>query len=378
MKHRGFTLIELLIVIAIVAALAGIAYPLTTTFIGKSREAACLNNLRALGVGLQTYVQEHNERLPVLEAGRKFKSEDIPVLDTVLLPYFESPEAFKYPADKEKYESTGSSYLWNSTQSGQLISQLVSSASRIALIKSRSSPTRKPGTSLGIILGMVMPDGGDVTIDGISVSKNRSQALQKVGAVFESPAFYDYLSGWENLKILMSYSSGFDAKSAREVIEQVGLTKRVHSKVRTYSHGMRQRLALAQALLPSPEVLLLDESTDGLDPEGIKWFRDFILNLRNERGMTALFNSHLLAEVELMCDRVAILREGKRVFEGTIGDLHDDALVFDVDLEPWPLACGIIAGSGGEVRGPNRICLRPDPSLVRRLIHGNPRRRRQP
>ena len=175
-------------------------------------------------------------------------------------------------------------------------------------------------TSLGIILGMVMPDGGDVSIGGVSVLQNRSKALQKVGAVFESPAFYDYLSGWENLKILMSYSSGFDAKSAREVIEQVGLTKRVHSKVRTYSHGMRQRLALAQALLPSPEVLLLDESTDGLDPEGIKWFRDFILNLRNERGMTALFNSHLLAEVELLCDRVAILREGKRVFEGTIGD----------------------------------------------------------
>ncbi|MEO8615771.1 MAG: type II secretion system protein [Luteolibacter sp.] len=125
MKHRGFTLIELLVVIAIIGALAGIAYPLTTSFIGKSREAACLNNLRSLGVGLQTYIQEHNERLPILEAGRKSKSEDLPVLDTVLLPYFESPEAFKCPADHEKYASTGSSYLWNSTQSGQLISQLV-------------------------------------------------------------------------------------------------------------------------------------------------------------------------------------------------------------------------------------------------------------
>ena len=125
MKHRGFTLIELLVVIAIIGVLAGIAYPITTSFIGKSREAACLNNLRSLGVGLQTYIQEHNERLPTLEAGRRSKSEDIPVLDTVLLPYFESPEAFKCPADKEKYASTGSSYLWNTTQSGQLISQLV-------------------------------------------------------------------------------------------------------------------------------------------------------------------------------------------------------------------------------------------------------------
>ncbi|MEX1113642.1 MAG: ABC transporter ATP-binding protein [Akkermansiaceae bacterium] len=212
-------------------------------------------------------------------------------------------------------------------------------------------------TSLGIILGMVMPDAGDVTIGGISVLKHRSQALAKVGAVFEAPAFYEYLSGWENLKILMSYSHGFDPRAAREVIEQVGLSKRVHSKVRTYSHGMRQRLALAQALLPEPEVLLLDEPTDGLDPEGIKWFRDFILNLRKERGMTVLFNSHLLAEVELMCDRVAILREGKRVFEGPVGGLHDDALVFEVDLEPWGTACGIIHSTGGDVLVDKRISL---------------------
>jgi ABC-2 type transport system ATP-binding protein len=169
----------------------------------------------------------------------------------------------------------------------------------------------------------------------------------------------------------MSYSHGFDPHAARDVIEQVGLSKRVHSKVRTYSHGMRQRLALAQALLPEPEVLLLDEPTDGLDPEGIKWFRDFILNLRKERGMTVLFNSHLLAEVELMCDRVAILREGKRVFEGPVGGLHDDALVFEVDLEPWGTACGIIHSTGGDVLAGKRVCLRhgTDPAtLVETLV----------
>jgi ABC-2 type transport system ATP-binding protein len=213
-------------------------------------------------------------------------------------------------------------------------------------------------TSLGIILGMVMPDQGDVSIGGISVLKNRSKALRKVGAIFEAPAFYDYLTGWENLRILMSYSAGFDPVAAREVIERVGLTKRVHSKVRTYSHGMRQRLALAQALLPEPEVLLLDEPTDGLDPEGIKWFREFILGLRDERGMTVLFNSHLLAEVELMCDRVAILREGKRVFEGSVKGLQDDSPVYEVDLQPWGTACGLIHSSGGDVLSPTRICLR--------------------
>jgi ABC-2 type transport system ATP-binding protein len=212
-------------------------------------------------------------------------------------------------------------------------------------------------TSLGIILGMVMPDKGDVTIGGISVRDNRSQALRKVGAIFEAPAFYDYLSGWENLRILMGYSGGFDEKAAREVIERVGLSRRVHSKVRTYSHGMRQRLALAQALLPEPEVLLLDEPTDGLDPEGIKWFRDFILSLRDERGMTVLFNSHLLAEVELMCDRVAILREGRRVFEGTVNGLHEEDPVFEAQLEPWDKAAGLIHAAGGEVLSEGRFRL---------------------
>jgi ABC-2 type transport system ATP-binding protein len=212
-------------------------------------------------------------------------------------------------------------------------------------------------TTLGIILGMVMPDQGDVLIGGVSVLTDRSRALRKVGAIFESPAFYEYLSGWENLRLLMGYSGGFDANSARDIVELVGLSKRIHSKVRTYSHGMRQRLALAQSLLPEPELLLLDEPTDGLDPEGIKWFRDFILRLRDEKGMTVLFNSHLLAEVELMCDRVAILREGRRVFEGPVGGLHENEIRYEADLEPWENAVPVIHAHGGEITGPRHIRL---------------------
>ncbi len=227
-------------------------------------------------------------------------------------------------------------------------------------------------TTLGIILGMVMPDAGNVTIGGASVLTHRSTALCKAGAIFESPAFFDYLSGWNNLKILMSYSGGFDEKSARETVEMVGLTKRIHSKVRTYSHGMRQRLALAQSLLPQPELLLLDEPTDGLDPEGIRWFRDFILRLRDERGMTVLFNSHLLAEVELMCDRVTILREGRRVFEGSVSGLQTDEQDFDASLDPWEKALSIIHSLGGETPAPGRIRLpeNADPAtLVEALVN---------
>ncbi|MFD0892917.1 ABC transporter ATP-binding protein [Luteolibacter ambystomatis] len=228
-------------------------------------------------------------------------------------------------------------------------------------------------TTLGIILGMVMPGKGSVRIGGHDVSKDRSKALRKVGAIFESPAFYDYLSGWENLRQLMSYSGGFDEGAAREVVERVDLTPRIHSKVGTYSHGMRQRLALAQALLPEPEILLLDEPTDGLDPEGIRWFRDFILGLRKDRGMTVLFNSHLLAEVELMCDRVAILRQGKRIHEGSVANLADEDAVYQVDLEPWGTACGLLAARGGEVLAEGRISLPPglDPAeFVSCLVSG--------
>ena len=118
MKARGFTLTEILVALAIVATLAGIAVPVTRSLVGRSREAACLNQLRGLGVGLEGYLQEHQQKLPELEAGRETKSSDAPVLETVLLPYVGGPGSFQCPQDRELFEKSGSSYLWNSTQSG--------------------------------------------------------------------------------------------------------------------------------------------------------------------------------------------------------------------------------------------------------------------
>ncbi|MGC6427084.1 MAG: ABC transporter ATP-binding protein [Akkermansiaceae bacterium] len=210
-------------------------------------------------------------------------------------------------------------------------------------------------TTVGIILGMVSADGGEVTIDGVSVMKDHTAALRKVGAIFEAPAFYDYMSGWENLKVLSGLSGGFDELAAKDVVERVGLSKRIKSKVGSYSHGMRQRLALAQALLPEPEILLLDEPTDGLDPEGIKWFRDFILSLREERGMTVLFNSHLLAEVEQMCDRVSIIQGGEHVFQGEVKELRDDRLGLKIEATPVEIKTRIIEAFGGETMPGGRI-----------------------
>lgn len=203
-------------------------------------------------------------------------------------------------------------------------------------------------TTLGIILSMVAAGSGEVFIDGVSVQKNPRKALQKVGSIFEAPAFYDYMSGWENLRVLVGLSGPFHAKLAREVVEKVGLTDRIDSKVAAYSHGMRQRLALAQALLPEPEILLLDEPTDGLDPEGIKWFRDFVLDLRKKRGMTVLFNSHLLSEVEQMCDRVSIIRAGELVYEGAVNDLRDDRPGLKITATPPEILTEVTGRFQGE------------------------------
>jgi ABC-2 type transport system ATP-binding protein len=175
-------------------------------------------------------------------------------------------------------------------------------------------------TAIGMMLGQVWPTSGEVRICGHDVTAHRRLALQKVGAIFESPAFYDYLSGWRNLEILSSYTAPTSRGRIAEVIEWVGLTGREDSKVRTYSHGMRARLALAQALLPQPELLILDEPSDGLDPEGIHEMRQTILRLHRELGLTILLSSHFLNEVEQLCTRIAVLYQGRKVFEGGLGE----------------------------------------------------------
>src|SRR5882757_5726950 len=173
-------------------------------------------------------------------------------------------------------------------------------------------------TAIGMMLGQVWPTAGEVRICGFDILRQRQQALRKVGAIFETPVFYDYLSGWRNLEILSHYTAATSRERIREVIEWVGLSGREQSKVKTFSHGMRARLALAQALLPQPELLILDEPGDGLDPEGIHEMRQTILRLHRELGLTILLSSHLLSEVEQLCSRIAVMNQGRKVFEGPL------------------------------------------------------------
>jgi len=176
-------------------------------------------------------------------------------------------------------------------------------------------------TAIGMMLGQVWPTSGEVKVCGHDVTSHRARALHKVGAIFEAPAFYDYLSGWRNLEILSHYTAPTSKERIREVVDWVGLTGRELGAVKTYSHGMRARLALAQALLPQPELLILDEPGSGLDPEGIAEMRETIVRLHRELNLTILLSSHLLSEVEQLCARIAVLNQGRKVFEGLVADV---------------------------------------------------------
>jgi ABC-2 type transport system ATP-binding protein len=177
-------------------------------------------------------------------------------------------------------------------------------------------------TAIGMMLGQVWPTSGAILVCGHDVTRHRERALARVGAIFETPVFYDYLSGRRNLEILSTFTGPTPPARIREVVDWVGLSGRERSRVRTYSHGMRARLALAQALLPHPELLILDEPSDGLDPEGIHEMRQTIRRLHRDLGLTILLSSHLLSEVEQLCTRIAVMNQGRKVFEGSLAEVR--------------------------------------------------------
>jgi ABC-2 type transport system ATP-binding protein len=201
-------------------------------------------------------------------------------------------------------------------------------------------------TTIGMLLGQVWPTAGEMRVCGHDVTRDRAQALAKVGAIFETPVFYDYLSGWRNLEILSGYTAPTPAARIREVVAWVGLTGREQSNVKTYSHGMRARLALAQALLPGPELLILDEPTNGLDPEGIHEMRETIRRLHAELGLTILLSSHLLSEVEQLCSRIAVLNQGRKVFDGTLAEARQGQSWVRLGTHDFAAAARELRGAG--------------------------------
>jgi ABC-2 type transport system ATP-binding protein len=175
-------------------------------------------------------------------------------------------------------------------------------------------------TTIRMLVGLIKPTTGNVTICGFDVRRDFEKALSNVGCIVENPDLYRFMTGRENLEHFARMLS-LGASEVERVAELVSLAHRLDQRVGTYSLGMRQRLGIAQALLGKPKLLILDEPANGLDPAGIREIRELLRHLAHDREMAVFISSHLLGEVELMCDRVAIIHKGQLLREGSVSDL---------------------------------------------------------
>jgi ABC-type multidrug transport system ATPase subunit len=181
-------------------------------------------------------------------------------------------------------------------------------------------------TTIRMLLSLITPTAGQIEIFGKSLFTHRSEILKQVGAVIEKPDLYKYLSAYQNLRIFAKMSG---VKVTNELLmaqlKMVGLDERAHSKVKTFSQGMKQRLGIAVALVHNPKLIILDEPTNGLDPQGIADMRNLIMRLSKEMGKTVLVSSHLLSEIEIIANRIIIINKGQKVVEGNAAELLDPA-----------------------------------------------------
>jgi ABC-type multidrug transport system ATPase subunit len=198
-------------------------------------------------------------------------------------------------------------------------------------------------TTLRMLLGLIRPTAGKIEFPIHGLHWDYLRARSRIGAIIETPAFYDNFSARRNLQLLASLSGGVQSKSVDEVLEIVGLKERAHEPVKVFSYGMRQRLGIAQALLPTPQLIILDEPTNGLDPQGIQQTRKLIRRLRDELKLTILLSSHLLAEVEQLCNRVGIINEGRLLYEGEPAALVAPTTKFKLKVDQTAVAFDLLA-----------------------------------
>ena len=229
-------------------------------------------------------------------------------------------------------------------------------------------------TTIRMALGLIAPTNGSVEILGLDVRRHRSEVLPRVGALVESPALYGYLSGRDNLRVIGSQLGRVSEKRIDEVLEIVGLKGRDRDRVRTYSMGMKQRLGLGIALLNNPELLILDEPANGLDPAGIVEMRDLLRNLAAE-GKTVFISSHVLSEVQQICTRVAIINHGRLVRLAPVAELLQDGGEFEVKVDqPDELVAALKRQQwGGEARSEDGLVITAAPdgrgrSLIKFLV----------
>ncbi|WP_028986502.1 ABC transporter ATP-binding protein [Thermicanus aegyptius] len=191
-------------------------------------------------------------------------------------------------------------------------------------------------TTIRMLVGLMSLTEGEILIHGKSITTQFEKAIAHVGGIVENPEMYKFLTGHQNLVHYARMGKGISRERIDEVVRLVGLTHRIHEKVKTYSLGMRQRLGLAQALLHKPSLLVLDEPTNGLDPAGIREVRDYLKKLAHEEGVAVFVSSHILSEMELMCDRIGIIQQGRLIDVRKVHDMvqGDKELEVIFQVEP--------------------------------------------
>jgi ABC-2 type transport system ATP-binding protein len=230
-------------------------------------------------------------------------------------------------------------------------------------------------TTIRMLLTLIRASEGEIRIFGLDLRHHRKEILRKIGAIIERPDLYKYLTAFENLS-LFAKMSGVKITRSRlmEQLELVGIKDRADSKVKTFSQGMKQRLGIAVALIHDPELIILDEPTNGLDPQGIADIRNLILHLSKDRGKTIVVSSHLLNEIEMVASRMLIIDKGKKKAEGSVAELFDPAkTLVELETSNGPAIYGIIRqGSFSnhlKDQEGNRIRFRMDKALIPALVN---------
>lgn len=229
-------------------------------------------------------------------------------------------------------------------------------------------------TTIRMMLTLIGCTSGNIKIFGHELASNREMILSRVGAMIEKPDLYKFLTAYQNLALFAKLSGvKADRKKLMEELEIVGLASRAHSKVKTFSQGMKQRLGIAVALIHDPELIILDEPTNGLDPQGIADVRNLIKHLSREKGKTFVISSHLLSEIELIANRILVIDKGKKIVEGTLGELQDPSqTVVEIKTIDNPAAkaklLGTSWGSCLQKDGDGKLRLKFDKQKIPMLI----------
>jgi ABC-2 type transport system ATP-binding protein len=207
-------------------------------------------------------------------------------------------------------------------------------------------------TTIRMIVGLMGITSGDITVGGSSIKGNFEDAVRHIGAIVENPEMYKFLTGYQNLVHYARMSTNVSKEKIAETIKLVGLTDRINDKVKTYSLGMRQRLGLAQCLIHDPQVLILDEPTNGLDPAGIREIRDYVRLLAREKNLAVIVSSHLLSEMEMMCDRIGIIQNGRLIDVQHVQEMvhHGAEATYELEIVPRDIALTLIEANYPNVR----------------------------